>query len=73
MRQGAPLAAGTIQVQNGIDHFAHLGGTRAPIWLGGWNEWLADGPFLLTQIAWIASEAFAHSLLFAERSSSFAG
>src|SRR6266702_2090751 len=55
MRQGSPLATGTIQVQDGIDHFAHVSGARMPTGLGGWNERLEDGPFLLTEITWVAS------------------
>src|SRR6266566_68986 len=55
MRQGAPLAAGAIQVQDGIDHFAHVGRARMPTGLGRRNKWLENRPFPLTQIAWVAS------------------
>src|SRR5713226_6447455 len=55
MRQGSPLAAGAIQVQDGIDHFAQVGGAWMPTRLGRRNERLEDRPFLLTQIAWVAS------------------
>lgn len=50
MRQGTPLAAGAIQVQNGIDHFLDVGGSWASTWLGGRDERFEDGPFLLGQI-----------------------
>ncbi len=50
MRQGTPLAPCPIQVQNGIDHFADVGGSWVPAWLGGRDERLEDGPFLLGQI-----------------------
>src|SRR6266446_4793515 len=48
--QGTPLAARPIQVQNGIDHFAHVGGSWVSTWLGGRDERREDGPFLLGQI-----------------------
>src|SRR5215470_20090532 len=54
MWQGAPLAPCPIQVQNGIEHFAHVGGAWAPAWLGGRDERLEDGPFLLGQITGVA-------------------
>jgi hypothetical protein len=50
MRQGTPLAPCPIQVQNGIDHFSHVGGSWVSTWLGGRDERLEDGPFLLGQI-----------------------
>ena len=50
MRQGTPLAPCPIQVQNGIDHFSDVGGSWVPAWLGGRDERLEDGPFLLGQI-----------------------
>ena len=50
MRQGTPLAPCPIQVQNGIEHFAHVGGSWVSTWLGGRDERLEDGPFLLGQI-----------------------
>ncbi len=34
MRQGSPLASRAVQVQNGIDHFTHLGGSGVSPWLG---------------------------------------
>jgi len=50
MRQGTPLAPCPIQVQNGIDHFSDAGGSWVSTWLGGRDERLEDGPFLLGQI-----------------------
>src|SRR6266699_2466507 len=50
MRQGTPLTACPIQVQNGIDHFSDVGGSWVSAWLGGGDERLEDGPFLLGQI-----------------------
>ncbi len=35
MGQGSPLAPGAVQVQNGIDHFTHLGSSGVSSWLGG--------------------------------------
>src|SRR5947207_91292 len=64
VRQSSPLAARAIQVQDGIDHFAHVGRARMSTRLGRRNERLKDGPFLLTQIAWIASSLHLPPLLF---------
>src|SRR5206468_12906632 len=50
MWQGTPLAPCPIQVQNGIDHFSHVGGSGVSTWLGGWDERFEDSPFLLGQI-----------------------
>ncbi len=50
MGQGSPLASSSVQVQNGIDHFAHIGGSGAPSWLGGRNQWLEDPPLVLADI-----------------------
>src|SRR6266487_19276 len=55
MREGAPLAAGAIHIEDGIEHFAHVGRARMPTGLGRRNERFQDLPFSLTQIAWIAS------------------
>jgi len=49
MRQGSPLAACAIQVQDGIDHFAHFSSTRMPTGLGRRNERLEDRPLPLTR------------------------
>src|SRR5207245_4508034 len=54
MRQGSPLAACTIQVQNGIDHFSDISCSWVSTWLGGWDERFEDGPFLLRQITDVA-------------------
>src|SRR6266487_1423451 len=54
MRQGTPLAACPIQVQNGIDHFADVGCSWVSTWLGGWDQRFEDGPFLLGQITGVA-------------------
>src|SRR5947209_1300827 len=54
MRQGSPLAACTIQVQNGIDHFSDISCSWVSTWLGGWDERFEDGPFLLGQITGVA-------------------
>ena len=55
MGQGSPLASSSVQVQNGIDHFAHLGASGASSWLGGRNQWLEDPPLVLADIAGVAS------------------
>src|SRR5258706_5717041 len=55
MGQGAPLAARAIHIQDGVDHFAHVGGARMASWLSRRNERFQDRPFLLREIAWIAS------------------
>ncbi len=49
MRQGAPLAARAIQVQDGIDHFAQVGRAWMPTGLGRRNKWLENRPFPLTR------------------------
>lgn len=54
MRQGTPLAACAIQVQNGIDYFSHVGCSWVSTWLGGRDERFEDGPFLLGQITGVA-------------------
>ena len=54
MRQGTPLTACPIQVQKGIEHFAHVGGAWASAWLGGRDERREDGPLLLGQITGVA-------------------
>ena len=38
MRQGTPLAACPIQVQNGIDHFSDVGGSWVSTWRGAWGR-----------------------------------
>ena len=53
MRQGTPLASRAVQVQNGVDDFSHVGGTGVSSRLGGWDQRRKDGPFSLTEIAWI--------------------
>src|SRR5438128_6997427 len=65
MRQGSPLAPCPIQVQNGIDHFADVGGSWVSTWLGGRDERFEDGPFLLGQITGVtASFHFSTSSIF---------
>src|SRR6266699_2815602 len=63
MGQGAPLAAGAIQVQDGVQYFTHIGGAWMSSWLGGWDQWFKDRPFPLTQIAWIVSSLHHSPLL----------
>ena len=53
MRQGTPLASRAVQVQNGVDDFSHVGGTGVSSRLAGWDQRRKDGPFSLTEIAWI--------------------
>ncbi len=55
VRQGAPVASCAIQVQNGVEHFAHVGRTWVSSWLGRWDQRFEDRPFPLAQIAWILS------------------
>ena len=55
MWQRSPLAACTIQVQNGIDHFSDVGGSWVSTRLGGRDERFKDGPFLLGQITGVAA------------------
>ncbi len=50
MWQSSPLAPRAVQVQNGIEHFAHIGGSGVSSWLGGRDERFEDGPFFLGQI-----------------------
>ena len=60
MRQGTPLTAGAVYVQDGVEHFAHISGAGSPSWLGGRNERFEYGPFLLGQIAGV-TESFHFS------------
>jgi hypothetical protein len=60
MRQGSPLAACAVQVQNGIDHFSDVGGAWVSTWLGGRYQRFKDVPFLLCQITGI-TESFQGS------------
>jgi hypothetical protein len=55
MWQGSPLTSSPIQVQNGIDHFAHLGGSGVSTWLGGRDQWFEDPPLVVCYITGVAS------------------
>jgi len=55
MGQGSPLAPGAVQVQNGIDHFTHLGGSGVSSWLGGRDQRFKDPPLVVGHITGIAS------------------
>jgi hypothetical protein len=55
MGEGSPLTSGAVQGQDGVDHFVHIGGAGSPSWQGFRDQRLQDRPFLLIQIAWIAS------------------
>src|SRR5207248_5915535 len=55
MGQGSPLAPGAVQVQNGIDHFTHLGGSGVSSWLGGWDQRFEDPPLVVAHITGITS------------------
>src|SRR5260370_40783116 len=55
MGQGSPLASSPVQVQNGIDYFAHIGGSGASTWFGGRDQWFEDPPLALAHITWVAS------------------
>src|SRR2546421_5780473 len=50
MGQGSPLAPGAVQVQNGIDHFTHLGGSGVSSWLGGRDQRFKDPPLVVAHI-----------------------
>jgi hypothetical protein len=50
MRQGAPLTARAIQVQDGVDHGTHLRATRTSTSLGGRDQRFQDHPFRLGEI-----------------------
>ncbi len=67
MGQGVPLAAGTIQVQDRIDHFTHVSGTGPSSRLGGrklaFLQNPSTGPFIGLALFHPAPHAFAHSLL----------
>jgi len=50
MRQGSPLAPRAIQVQNGSDHFARIGGSGVSSWLGGRDQRFEDPPLVVGYI-----------------------
>ncbi len=50
MRQGSPLASRAVQVQNGIDHFTHLGGSGVSPWLGRGDQRFQDPPLVVAHI-----------------------
>src|SRR6266568_8533857 len=50
MRQGSPLASRAVQVQNGIDHFTHLGGSGVFPWLGRGDQRFQDPPLVVAHI-----------------------
>src|SRR2546423_15074371 len=49
MRQGTPLAPRTVHIQNRIDHFTHVDGSRTPAWLRRGVHCLQIGPFLVPE------------------------
>src|SRR2546425_5252257 len=53
-RQGTPLAPRAVQIQDRIDHFTNIDGSRTPAWLSGWDQWLQNGPFLILEITGVA-------------------
>lgn len=50
VRQHVPLAAGAVEVQDGVDDFPHINVTRSPPRLRGWNQRLQDSPLLIRQV-----------------------
>src|SRR6266702_3816899 len=55
MWQGSPLTSSPVQVQNGIDHFSHIGASGVSTWLGGWDQRFEDPPLVLGYITGVAS------------------
>src|SRR6266568_1479965 len=55
MGQGSPLAPSAIQVQKGIDHFTHIGGSGVSPWLGRRDQRFEDLPLVLGHITRIVS------------------
>src|SRR6266700_3969844 len=55
MWQSAPLAPRAVQVQNGIDHFAHIGGSGVSSWLGGRDQRFEDPPLVVGHITGVAA------------------
>src|SRR5215471_7852317 len=53
-REQAPLASAPQDVEDGIDHLAHIGRARATTAFGRGNERCQDGPFRLGEIRWVA-------------------
>src|SRR5215475_13659226 len=53
-REQAPLASAPQDVEDGIDHLAHIGRARATTTFGRGNERCQDGPFRLGEIRWVA-------------------
>src|SRR5215831_7402366 len=53
-RKQTPLASAPQDVEDGIDHLAHIGRTRATTAFGRGNERCQDGPFRLGEICWVA-------------------
>jgi hypothetical protein len=57
LRQLPPLAAGAIDVANGVENLAHVGGATASTWTRRREHRLDDGPLLVADVAWIATAA----------------
>ena len=55
MGQGPPLASSAVQIQNGIDHFAHIGGSGTSSCFGRRDQQFEDPPLVLGHITGIAS------------------
>src|SRR5215469_170378 len=63
MRQGAPLASGPIQIQDGVDYFAHIGGAGVSTGLGRRNQRFENSPLLVAHITGVARSSHAPPLL----------
>jgi hypothetical protein len=57
LRQLPPLAAGAIDVANGVENLAHIGGATASTRTRRREHRLDDGPLLVADVAWIATAA----------------
>ena len=57
LRQLPPLAAGAIDVADGVENLAHVGRAAASARTRRREHRLDDRPLLVAQIAWIASAA----------------
>ncbi len=60
MWQSPPLASRAVQIQDGIDHLAHVGRARMPAWLSRRDQGVQDGPLLVGQITQVALSSHAH-------------
>lgn len=44
---GTPSATATQNVEDGIEHFAHIYVSRMTTWFGGWDQRFKDSPLLV--------------------------